>query len=137
MGARELGVRTTFDLDPKGDLVLADRVQIQQVLVNLVRNAIDAMSEATPAELTVRTKAQEGGFTEVAVSDTGSGIGEEVLQRLFEPFMTTKKEGMGVGLSICRTIVEAHDGRIWASNNEGPGATFAFTLPTAELSADD
>jgi two-component system sensor kinase FixL len=137
VGVRELGVRVTFDLDPKADLVLADRVQIQQVLVNLVRNAIDAMGDATPAELTVRTKAREGGFTEVSVSDTGSGISEEVRERLFEPFMTTKKEGMGVGLSICRTIVEAHDGKIWASNNEGRGATFAFTLPTAELSADD
>jgi signal transduction histidine kinase len=72
----------------------------------------------------------------VSVSDTGSGISEEVLPRLFEPFMTTKREGMGVGLSICKTIVEAHGGSIWAQNNEGPGATFAFSLPSGEAPAD-
>jgi two-component system sensor kinase FixL len=83
----------------------------------------------------VRVTSATGGFTQVSVSDTGSGISEDVLGRLFEPFMTTKKEGMGVGLSICRTIVEAHGGSIWAQNNDGPGATFAFTLPLAEAPA--
>ncbi len=133
VGVKELGVRVTMHLDAKADLVLADRVQIQQVVVNLVRNAIDAMAVAEPAELTVRVAAGEDGFTVVSVSDTGSGIDEDVRGRLFEPFMTTKKEGMGVGLSICRTIIEAHGGTIWAANSaSGRGATFSFTLPSAE-----
>jgi len=132
VGVKELGVRVTMQFDPAADLVLADRVQIQQVIINLLRNAIDAMRGARRAELGVRVAPHPDGFTLVTVSDTGSGISEEVRGRLFEPFMTTKKEGMGVGLSICRTIVEAHGGSIWAENNEGPGATFAFTLPLAE-----
>jgi two-component system sensor kinase FixL len=136
VGVKELGVRVTFAFDPRADLVVADRVQIQQVVINLMRNAIDAMRGMSPAELSVRVASAPDGFTRVSVSDTGSGISEEVRGRLFEPFMTTKKEGMGVGLSICRTIVEAHGGSISASSNEGLGATFAFTLPCAEEAAD-
>jgi len=135
VGAKELSIRTRMQFDPKADLVLADRVQIQQVMINLLRNAIDAMRGAARTELNVAVTAGEDGFTLVSVSDTGSGLSEEVREHLFQPFMTTKKEGMGVGLSICRTIVEAHGGSIWAENNEGGGATFAFTLPTAEASA--
>jgi two-component system sensor kinase FixL len=136
VGVKQLGVRVTMQFDPSADLVLADRVQIQQVVINLLRNAVDAMRGAELADLKVRAAARGDGFTVVSVSDTGSGLSEEVKSRLFEPFMTTKKEGMGVGLSICRTIVEAHGGSIWASNNQGPGATFAFTLPLAEAPAD-
>lgn len=136
VGVKQLGVRVTMQFDPRADAVLADRVQIQQVVINLLRNAVDAMRGAELAELKVRVAAHDDGFTVVSVSDTGSGLSEEVKRRLFEPFMTTKKEGMGVGLSICRTIVEAHGGSIWASNNQGPGATFAFTLPLAEAPAD-
>jgi two-component system sensor kinase FixL len=135
VGVKELGVRVTMQVDQSVDQVLADRVQIQQVIVNLLRNAIDAMRGMKGAELRVRVTSAEGGFTQVSVSDTGSGISQEVLGRLFQPFMTTKKEGMGVGLSICKTIVEAHGGSIWAQDNEGPGATFAFTLPLAEAPA--
>ena len=135
VGAKELSIRTKMQFDPKADLVLADRVQIQQVVINLLRNAIDAMRGAAKTELNVTVTRRTGGFTLVSVSDTGAGLSEEVRERLFEPFMTTKKEGMGVGLSICRTIVEAHGGSIWAENNEGDGATFAFTLPTAEAQA--
>ena len=135
VGVKEFGVRVTMDLDPRADLVVADRVQIQQVIINLLRNAVDAMKGAKPAELRVRVALNPDGFTELSVSDTGSGISEEVQGRLFEPFTTTKKEGMGVGLSICRTIVEAHGGTIWASNNAGPGATFVFTLPQADADA--
>jgi two-component system sensor kinase FixL len=136
VGVKELGVRVTMRFDPKVDLVVADRVQIQQVVINLLRNAIDSMRGTTGPQLEVRVAPEGDGFTMVTVSDTGSGLGEEVLARLFEPFMTTKKDGMGVGLSICRTIVEAHGGAIWAKNNDGPGATFAFTLPLGETHAD-
>ena len=132
VGAKELGVRVTMQFDSKADAVLADRVQIQQVVINLLRNAIDAMRDLKKAELRVRVAATDDGFTLVSVSDTGSGLSDEVRARLFEPFMTTKKEGMGVGLSICRTIVEAHGGSIWAENNDAGGATFSFTLPLAE-----
>jgi two-component system sensor kinase FixL len=135
VGAKELGVRVTMQFDPRADLVLADRVQIQQVILNLLRNAIDAMESAKRPELRVKIANRGDGFTVMSVSDTGSGIGEEVRERLFQPFMTTKKEGMGVGLSICKTIVEAHGGAIWAENNPDGGATFAFTLPLAEVAA--
>ena len=135
VGVKQLGVRVTMQFDPEADLVVADRVQIQQVVINLMRNAVDAMRGESPAELSVRACVQDGEFAVVSVSDTGSGIAEEVRERLFEPFMTTKKEGMGVGLSICRTIVEAHGGAIWAGNNVGRGATFSFSLPLAEAPA--
>jgi len=137
VGVKEQGVRVTMRLDPDADSVLADRVQIQQVVINLLRNALDAMLGAPRSELRVQVaRRRADGFTVVSVSDTGLGISEEVLPRLFEPFMTTKREGMGVGLSICKTIVEAHGGSIWAQNNEGPGATFAFSLPSGETPAD-
>jgi len=136
VGVKEVGVHVTMRFDPRADQVLADRVQIQQVVINLLRNSVDAMRAVRSGELRVRAADQGDGFTVVTVSDTGSGISDEVLPRLFEPFMTTKKDGMGVGLSICRTIVEAHGGSIWAQNNDGPGATFAFTLPLAEATAD-
>ena len=136
VGVKELGVRVTMRLDPNADLVLADRVQIQQVVINLLRNALDAMRGVPRAELRVQVSRRGDGFTVVSVSDTGSGINEEVRGRLFEPFMTTKREGMGVGLSICKTIVEAHGGSIWAEDNAGGGATFAFSLPIAETPAD-
>ncbi|MFI4974363.1 MAG: PAS domain S-box protein [Caulobacterales bacterium] len=131
VGARELGVRVTRQFDPAAELVIVDRVQIQQVIINLLRNALDAMRGAPRRDLNVSVGADGEGFTKVAVSDTGSGITEETMSRLFEPFMTTKKDGMGVGLSICRTIVEAHGGTIWAENNPDGGATFSFTLPNA------
>jgi two-component system sensor kinase FixL len=135
VGAKELGVRVTMQFDPRADVVLADRVQIQQVVINLLRNGIDAMRTTEQPELNVRVEDQGDGFAKVTVTDTGAGIDEDVKARLFQPFMTTKKEGMGVGLSICRTIVEAHGGSIWAQNNPGRGASFAFTLPLAEAPA--
>ena len=129
VGARELGVHVTMTFDPACDQALVDRVQIQQVVINLLRNAVDAMRDAPKRELLVALSATMDGFIAVRISDTGSGIGEETLPRLFEPFMTTKKEGMGVGLSICRTIIESHGGTIWAQNNPRGGATFTFTMP--------
>lgn len=128
IGAKERGVRLRFNLDHKLDLVLADKVQVQQVVLNLMRNAIDAMEEAPRRELVVSTAPAEGDMVEVAVADTGPGIDPGMAQQLFQPFVTTKAHGMGVGLSISRTIVEAHGGRIWAEPNEGGGTVFRFTL---------
>jgi two-component system sensor kinase FixL len=128
VGAKELGVRVSFRLDPRADLVLADRVQIQQVLLNLMRNAVEAMEEAPRRELVIATTALPDGLVEITVSDTGHGIAPEVADQLFQPFMTTKRHGMGVGLSISRSIIEAHGGRIWADPNPGGGTIFRFTL---------
>ncbi|RWM40292.1 MAG: PAS domain S-box protein [Mesorhizobium sp.] len=130
VGAKDRGVHVTFDFDPRVDLVLADKVQVQQVLVNLIRNAIEAMDESSERNLTVRTKPADDMMVVVQVDDTGSGISEEMAEKLFQPFATTKQRGMGVGLSICRTIVEAHGGQIEAEPRPGGGTTFRFTLPT-------
>ena len=129
-GAREQGVLLRFSFDRKYDMVLVDRVQIQQVLVNLFRNALEAMAHSPQREL-VATNSAADDMIEVAVSDTGHGFAEEVLPNLFQTFFTTKESGMGVGLSISRSIVEAHGGRMWAETNQSGGATFRFTLPAA------
>ncbi len=135
VGARELGIRVTTTVDPDCETAFVDRVQIQQVAINLLRNAVDAMRDAPRRDLEVSISPAPGGFIAIRISDTGSGISDETLARLFEPFMTTKKEGMGVGLSICRTIVESHGGAIWAQNNLTGGATFTFTLPNINEAA--
>lgn len=140
VGAKQHGVRVRFQLDPAADRVLADKVQIQQVLHNLIRNAVEAMGEAEAGrrELLVTTAPRENGTVEVAVADTGPGIAPDISAQLFQPFVTTKREGMGVGLSISRTIVEAHGGQLWAEANPGGGAVFRFTLRTlAEESPSD
>jgi two-component system sensor kinase FixL len=129
VGAKEKGVRVGFRLDPDAPLVLADRIQIQQVLLNLIRNAIEAMQDVERRELVVATRAiPEEDQVEVRVEDTGPGLAPEVAAQLFQPFVTTKKHGMGVGLSICRTIVESHGGRIAAEARPGGGTVFRFTL---------
>ncbi|WP_253709765.1 PAS domain S-box protein [Bradyrhizobium sp. WD16] len=130
-GAREQGVLLRFNLDPVNDLVLVDRVQIQQVLVNLFRNALDAMTQSPRRELYASSHRIEGDLIEVTISDTGSGFAEGVLPSLFQTFFTTKENGMGVGLSISRSIIEGHGGRLNAESNEFGGATFRFTLPAA------
>ena len=133
VGARENGVDVSFRLDPKADLVLADRIQIQQVLVNLIRNAIEIMIEsATERRLEIATVVNSDDVVEVSVADTGAGLAPEVAQHLFQPFVTTKRKGMGLGLSICRTIVEAHGGKIWVEAPAAGGTTFRFTLRTAK-----
>jgi two-component system sensor kinase FixL len=113
--------------------VLIDKIQVQQVVINLVRNSIEAMLAVATRELNVETKLGEKGFVEVSVSDTGPGLPEEVASRLFQPFVTTKEKGMGVGLSICQSIIEAHNGRIWAAPNDRRGVTFRFRLPSAAV----
>ena len=128
VGAKERGVRVTFRLDPRADLVLADKVQVQQVLINLMRNAIDAMEESQRRELVIATSAQQDETVAISVADTGTGVAPEVAEQLFQPFVTTKRQGMGVGLSISRTIVEAHGGEIWLDPNPEGGTIFSFTL---------
>jgi two-component system, LuxR family, sensor kinase FixL len=116
VGARQLGVRASLELDHSLPPVLVDLVQIQQVVLNLVRNAVEAMEEVERRELTIGTRAiPEQGMAEVIVADTGPGIAPELADRLFQPFVTTKATGMGLGLSICREIVEAHHGRLSAA----------------------
>ena len=128
VGAKERGVKLRFRIERGVDQVLADKVPIQQVVLNLIRNAIDAMETTADRNLVVGARNAPDGMVEVFVSDSGPGIKPEMAQRLFEPFLTTKKSGMGVGLSISRTIVEAHGGRIWAEPNPAGGAVFRFTL---------
>jgi C4-dicarboxylate-specific signal transduction histidine kinase len=126
--SRQVAVHT--ELEPRLPTVSGDRIQLQQVLLNYVINGCDAM-DGQPADrnLLVRTLKGTGGGVEVAVSDRGTGILPEDLERIFDPFMTTKPRGMGLGLAICRTIVEAHGGKVWASNNAERGATLHFELP--------
>ena len=114
------------------DLVLVDRVQIQQVLLNLIRNAVEAMQDLPHGRLTISAVRRESGFIEVIVSDSGPGLAPEIADNLFAPFHSTKATGMGVGLSISRTIVEAHEGRIWADPSPYGGMSFHFTLPYAQ-----
>ena len=132
VGSRERGVRSIFDFSPDAGAVMVDRVQIQQVLINLVRNAMEAMRDSERRELLVRTVAGGRGAVTVEVSDTGPGISDEIAARLFQPFVTSKPGGMGIGLSISRRIVEAHGGELSASRNADGGATFRFSLPTFE-----
>lgn len=131
MGSRERGVRSHFEFGPGDSQVVVDRVQIQQVLINLMRNAVEAMKDSETKELTVTTR-QANDRLSVEVADTGPGISEEVAARLFQPFVTTKAGGMGVGLSISQRIIGSHGGEISVSRNDAGGATFTFSLPTVK-----
>jgi PAS domain S-box-containing protein len=126
-------IATRVDLTREAPPVLADRVQLQQVILNLVMNGIEAMNKATdrPRSLLVTSRTLHTGEVAVAVQDNGIGISPAVLDQLFNPFFTTKPGGMGMGLSVCRSIVESYGGRLWAEVNKGPGATFEFALPAA------
>lgn len=131
VGAKEQGVRVRYQFDPRADVALADKVQIQQVLLNLVRNALDAMTESDRRDLVISTAPAEDDMLVISVQDSGCGISEDVASHLFQPFITTKRQGMGVGLSISRTIVEGHGGRIWVEPNPEGGTVFRFTLRSA------
>jgi two-component system, LuxR family, sensor kinase FixL len=127
------GIEVHAELAPGLPEVMIDKVQIHQVLINLIRNAIDVLAKSSgPRAITLRTLRGDPGEVEVVVADTGPGLPDEVRSRLFQPFVTTKPEGMGIGLSICRTIVNTHGGRIWASDRPDGGTAFHFTLPVAE-----
>jgi two-component system, LuxR family, sensor kinase FixL len=128
VGAKQQGVKTLFRYASHTDMVSVEKVQIQQVLLNLIRNAIEAMHGCDREELLVTTSTPRDGMIEVSVSDTGHGLSEEIADRLFQPFVTTKPAGMGVGLSISKRIIEAHGGEMWAEPNPGGGASFRFTL---------
>ena len=124
---REIAVR--LDLAENLPRMTIDPIQIQQLLRNLVMNGMESMEHsAHPRELTIRSATKGSGEVVVAVQDSGPGIAQEIAQRIFEPFFSTKPEGTGMGLAICRSIVEAHDGRLWAENSHGGGAVFQFTL---------
>jgi two-component system sensor kinase FixL len=128
VGVKDKGVRVRFQFDPAVDLVLADKVQIQQVLLNLMRNAVEAMESSPSRELTVATAVADQDMIAISVTDTGTGIAPDTMSQLFQPFFTTKRQGMGVGLSISRTIVEDHGGKIEAIPNPEGGTVFRFTL---------
>lgn len=132
LGANEKSIQTRMDIDHEAASVLVDKIQIQQVLVNLIRNAVEAMGASDQRLLTIRTAPDQPGFVRVTVADTGPGIAPEVAEQLFKAFVSTKANGMGLGLSICRTIVEANGGRIWMEPADGGGAQFHFTLIRTE-----
>ena len=111
--------------------IAGDRIQLQQVILNLLRNASDAMVDVhdRPRQLLVRTEREDGDRVRVSVRDTGVGVDPQNMDKLFDAFYTTKTDGMGIGLSISRSIIERHHGRLWAEGNDGPGATFSFSFP--------
>jgi PAS domain S-box-containing protein len=127
-GAGALGVEVRIQTDQGAVAVLADRIQIQQVLVNLMRNALEAMQDCERRELEVSTALVDPQTAEVTISDSGIGLSDHMREHLFEPFFSTRRDGMGLGLSICQSIVERHGGRIKARPNPGGGAVFSFTL---------
>jgi PAS domain S-box-containing protein len=130
--AKAINAQTVLNLDAKDDRVLADKIQIQQVIVNLKRNAIEAMSASTKRLLTISTSLTADGMIRTDIVDTGAGFMADGKKHLFEPFMSNKAHGMGVGLTISRSIVEAHYGALWGEPNPDGGAILSFTLPLAD-----
>jgi C4-dicarboxylate-specific signal transduction histidine kinase len=125
------GVIVRTELPDQLPAASGDRVQLQQVILNLVLNAIDAMKaiDDRPRHLIVATASEEAGWLRLSVADCGVGINFDRAEELFNAFYTTKSHGMGLGLSVSRSIIESHGGRLWATANQGPGATFSFSIP--------
>jgi two-component system sensor kinase FixL len=136
VGSADANVKVKVDLDQTMPSVLVDKVQIQQVLINLIRNSIEAMQTMPKRLLSVRSEIVDPGLAQVTIADTGPGLPKEVVERLFQPFVTTKESGMGIGLTICQAIIEAHGGRIWFEPNPGGGVSFHFQLPLSAQSAE-
>ncbi|GAA0545050.1 hypothetical protein GCM10008941_26190 [Rhizomicrobium palustre] len=132
IGARAANVTAHFKAEPALPPVMVDRVQIQQVLVNLLRNAVEAMSQSEKRELTLAVTRLANGRVEVTVKDSGHGIADDIARQLFKPFVTTKEHGMGIGLAISKSIIEAHGGELTAEPNPGGGTIFRFSVPTVE-----
>jgi two-component system sensor kinase FixL len=128
VASKEKPVQLRLNLDPAIHLVLVDKVQIQQVLLNLMRNGIEAMGSSPRRELVIATSPEAGNMIAVSVADSGTGIDPEIRLRLFQPFVSTKRQGLGIGLSLCRTIVNAHGGEITTEANPNGGTIFRFTL---------
>jgi signal transduction histidine kinase len=136
IGSAALGIDVSQDIAPQLPLALVDRIQIQQVIVNLIRNAIEAMANSERRELTLTASISSWTNVEISVADSGPGVPEHVAPRLFQPFISTKRQNMGLGLSICRSIVEEHGGQLWYESREGGGAVFRFTVPVVNLHDD-
>jgi len=130
VGAKERGIDVRLEIPPDLPQVMADRVQVQQVLLNLIRNAMEAMEASATRALIIRAERWKGMLA-MQVADSGPGVPDAIREQLFQPFVTTKAQGMGIGLSVCRTIVEAHGGRLWEEPNPDGGSVFRFTLPLA------
>jgi signal transduction histidine kinase len=128
--------RVLLQLELADDIptVTGDRVQLQQVVLNLVRNASDAMAavDDRPRQLLIRTQDEDGDRVRVSVRDSGVGVDPQNMTKLLDAFYTTKSDGMGIGLSVSRSIIERHHGRLWAEPNNGPGATFLFSIPVSQ-----
>jgi two-component system sensor kinase FixL len=133
------GQKVSMNLQLSGNLpkVLIDRVQIQQVVVNLIRNAVDVLAGTSGGVISLSTTQRSKDFLELRVIDNGPGIAAEVADRLFHPFVTTKPKGMGIGLSMCKSIIDSHGGKIWVEEGLSGGATFAFTVPIAQDQGDE
>lgn len=136
VGSRYRGVEVRMAIAADLPPVIADRVQIQQVLLNLIRNAMEAMEGQPVRRLTITAKMEDGAVA-ISVGDTGPGIADSVREKLFQPFVSTKDDGMGIGLSVCRTIIEAHGGRIDVESGADAGTVFQFSLPIADAAATD
>ncbi len=134
MSAVDSRIAMKMDLHAGLPSVAINKIQIQQVIVNLVRNAIESMADQPVREIEVRSRLDGDGAVEVSVSDCGPGVADGAQNRIFDPFVSTKRHGMGLGLSICKSIVEAHTGRIWATAGDRGGATFHVALPVSRKS---
>jgi len=129
INAEERGIKVLIAIEPDLPAVMIDRIQIQQVLINLFKNAAEAMEHSTRRNLNIAIGRAASDLLQVSVADSGPGISQDVRDRLFQPFVSDKANGMGMGLSICRGIVEAHGGRLWLESNPGGGSVFRFNIP--------